>query len=244
MKNESGRCQIGHGTYGAKLDLERKMAEIMAREQINLPRRGVMLVLSSPSGAGKSTLTRQLVQDEPNIRLSVSVTTRAQRPSEIDGKHYHFITADHFLDMRQRGDLLESAEVHGNFYGTPRKPIEAALAAGSDVLFDIDWQGTEQIIAAMREDVATVFVLPPSLAELRSRLERRAEDSDEVIAKRLKNSREEISHWQMYDYVILNERLESAYSDVRAILSAERLKRERATGMISFIKGLLEEAQI
>ena len=211
--------------------------------QINLARRGVMLVLSSPSGAGKSTLTRQLVQDESNIRLSISVTTRAQRPSEIDGKHYHFIAAEQFLDMRQRGELLESAEVHGNFYGTPRKPVEAALAAGSDILFDIDWQGTEQIIAAMREDVATVFVLPPSIAELRARLERRAEDSDEVIAKRLKNAREEISHWGMYDYVIINERLEGAYAQVRAILAAERLKRDRATGLTGFVNGLLAEAQ-
>lgn len=218
-------------------------ADMVTGAQINLARRGVMLVLSSPSGAGKSTLTRQLVQDESNIRLSISVTTRAQRPSEIDGKHYHFITAEQFLDMRQRGELLESAEVHGNFYGTPRKPVEAALAAGSDILFDIDWQGTEQIIAAMREDVATVFVLPPSIAELRARLERRAEDSDEVIAKRLNNAREEISHWDMYDYVIINERLESAYAKVRAILAAERLKRDRATGMTGFVNDLLAEAQ-
>ena len=146
-------------------------------------RRGLMLVLSSPSGAGKSTLTRQLVQDDPAIRLSVSVTTRAQRPSEIDGKHYHFITADMFHAMKERGELLESAEVHGHFYGTPKKAVEQALASGWDVLFDIDWQGTEQIVAAMRADVATIFVLPPSMDELRSRLERRAEDSAEVIAR-------------------------------------------------------------
>ncbi len=215
------------------------MSMASAGSRINVARRGVMLVLSSPSGAGKSTLTRQLVADESNIRLSVSVTTRAQRPSEIDGKHYHFISPDEFLGMRERGDLLESAEVHGNFYGTPRRAVETALAGGSDVLFDIDWQGTEQIIAAMRSDVVTVFVLPPSLIELRSRLERRAEDSAETIARRLHNAREEIAHWDMYDYVIINEQLQDAYAKVRSILLAERLKRSRASGMAAFVDGLL-----
>jgi guanylate kinase len=202
-----------------------------------------MLVLSSPSGAGKSTLTRQLVQDDPAIRLSVSVTTRAQRPSEIDGKHYHFITDDAFHAMRERGELLESAEVHGHFYGTPKKAVETALCGGWDVLFDIDWQGTEQIVAAMRADVATIFVLPPSMEELRSRLERRAEDSAEVIARRLANARHEISRWEMYDYVIVNERLEQAYGEVRAILAAERLKRQRAMGVQGLVTALLTPDQ-
>jgi guanylate kinase len=202
-----------------------------------------MLVLSSPSGAGKSTLTRQLVQDDPAIRLSVSVTTRAQRPSEIDGKHYHFITDDAFHAMRERGELLESAEVHGHFYGTPKKAVEQALSSGWDVLFDIDWQGTEQIVAAMRADVATIFVLPPSMDELRSRLERRAEDSAEVIARRLANARHEIARWQMYDYVIVNERLEQAYAEVRAVLAAERLRRERATGVERLVTALLTTDQ-
>jgi guanylate kinase len=202
-----------------------------------------MLVLSSPSGAGKSTLTRQLVQDDPAIRLSVSVTTRTQRPSEIDGKHYHFITPEAFHSMRERGELLESAEVHGHFYGTPRLAAEKALAGGWDVLFDIDWQGTEQIISAMRGDVATIFVLPPSMAELRSRLERRAEDSADVIARRLANARHEIARWEMYDYVIVNERLEQAYDEVRAILCAERLRRERATGVQGLVAELLTPDQ-
>ncbi len=204
-------------------------------------RRGVMLVLSSPSGAGKSTLTRQLVADEPRVMLSISVTTRAQRPSEIAGTHYHFISRDEFMAMRERGDLLESAEVHGNFYGTPRRPVERALAEGRDVLFDIDWQGTRQVMAAMAEDVAAVFVLPPSMAELRARLERRAEDSPDVIARRLANAREEIARWDMYDYVIINRELQAAYAEVRAILAAERLKRVRATGLAGFVEGLLNE---
>jgi guanylate kinase len=205
-------------------------------------RRGVMLVLSSPSGAGKSTLTRQLVADEDNVVLSVSVTTRPQRPSEIDGTHYHFVSRDEFVAMRERGDLLESAEVHGNFYGTPRKAVEKALAQGRDVLFDIDWQGTRQVVEAMPQDVASVFVLPPSMSELRARLERRAEDSPDVIARRLANAREEIAHWDTYDYVIINRELQRAYAEVRAILAAERLKRQRATGLAAFVTGLLSEA--
>lgn len=210
---------------------------------IRLARRGLMLVLSSPSGAGKSTLTRQLVNVDPDIRLSVSVTTRARRPSEIDGTHYHFISKADFQQMRERDELLESAEVHGNFYGTPRRAAETALTAGQDVLFDIDWQGTEQILDKMRADVVTVFVLPPSLVELKARLERRAEDAPEVIARRLANAREEIGHWEMYDYVIVNEDLQTAYAQVRDILGAERLRRERATGMAGFINRLLAEGQ-
>lgn len=204
-------------------------------------RRGLMLVLSSPSGAGKSTLTRQLVSDDPGIQLSISVTTRPRRPSEIAGKHYHFIAVPDFGAMRDRGDLLEHAEVHGNFYGTPRRPVEAALAEGRDVLFDIDWQGTKQIIAKMRRDVVAVFVLPPSMAELKLRLERRAEDSAETIARRLRNARDEIAQWGAYDYLIVNDDLERAYHDVRAILCAERLKRERLVGARDFVGQLLGE---
>jgi guanylate kinase len=207
-------------------------------------RRGLMLILSSPSGAGKSTLTRTLSQKETNLDLSVSVTTRARRPSEIEGVHYHFIEREVFDGLRQRDELLESAEVHGNGYGTPRKPVEEALKAGRDVLFDIDYQGTQQILEKAREDVVAIFILPPSMAELRSRLVRRAEDAPEVIAKRLANARDEIARWSVYDYVIINDDLGAAYESVRAILVAERLKRTRATGMASFVEQLLEEQTV
>lgn len=203
-------------------------------------RRGLMLILSSPSGAGKSTLTRNL-KTENNLDLSVSVTTRAKRPSEIDGVHYRFIDRASFDQMKQHNDLLEWAEVHGNGYGTPRKEVEASLAAGRDVLFDIDWQGTQQIVAKARADVVTIFILPPSMAELRSRLVRRAEDAPDVIAKRLGNARDEIARWNKYDYVIVNDDLQAAYELVKAILTAERLKRERATGLSEFVSGLLSE---
>ncbi|WP_332686788.1 guanylate kinase [Bosea sp. (in: a-proteobacteria)] len=204
-------------------------------------RRGLMLILSSPSGAGKSTLTRTLSQKETNLDLSVSVTTRGRRPSEIEGVHYHFIGRDAFDALRQRDELLEFAEVHGNGYGTPRKPVEDALKAGRDVLFDIDYQGTQQILEKAREDVVAIFILPPSMAELRSRLVRRAEDAPEVIAKRLANARDEIARWGVYDYVIINDDLGAAYESVRAILVAERLKRVRATGLAAFVDGLLAE---
>ncbi|QEL21511.1 guanylate kinase [Bosea sp. F3-2] len=204
-------------------------------------RRGLMLILSSPSGAGKSTLTRNLCQRETNIDLSVSVTTRERRASEIDGVHYRFIDRDTFEALRDHDDLLEWAEVHGNCYGTPRKPVEAALARGRDVLFDIDWQGTMQIVDKAREDVVTIFILPPSMAELRSRLVRRAEDAPEVIAKRLANARSEIARWEKYDYVIVNDDLNDAYDSIKAILTAERLKRGRAIGLADFVETLLDE---
>ena len=209
-------------------------------EVVRPARRGLMLILSSPSGAGKSTLTRNL-KTENNLDLSVSVTTRAKRASEIDGVHYRFIDRPSFDQMKQHGDLLEWAEVHGNGYGTPRKEVESSLAAGRDVLFDIDWQGTQQIVAKARADVVTIFILPPSMAELRSRLVRRAEDAPDVIAKRLDNARDEIARWNKYDYVIVNDDLQAAYESVKAILIAERLKRERATGLSDFVTGLLEE---
>lgn len=204
-------------------------------------RRGLMLILSSPSGAGKSTLTRTLSQKETNLDLSISVTTRERRPSEIDGVHYRFIERDAFDLLHERDELLESAEVHGNGYGTPRKPVEEALKAGRDVLFDIDYQGTQQILEKAREDVVAIFILPPSMAELRSRLVRRAEDAPEVIARRLANARDEIARWNVYDYVIINDDLSAAYEAVRSILVAERLKRSRAIGMPAFVETLLAE---
>ncbi len=204
-----------------------------------MQRRGLMLILSSPSGAGKSTLTRQLVQDQPDVRLSVSVTTRPRRPSEIDGKHYRFISIDEFKQLKERGDLLENAEVHGNMYGTPRKPVEVDLGAGRDVLFDIDWQGTRQIMGKMRKDVVAVFILPPSMAELKTRLERRAEDAADTISKRLRNARDEIAQWPLYDYLIVNDDLEKAFNSVKSILAAERLRRERLAGASAYISGLL-----
>jgi guanylate kinase len=208
-------------------------------EAMQMQRRGLLLILSSPSGAGKSTLTKELVNEDPTIRLSVSVTTRARRQSEIGGHHYHFITKEEFEEMRQRGELLECAEVHGNFYGTPKRPVEQALARGEDMMFDIDWQGTLQICEKMRSDVVSVFVLPPSMQELKARLERRAEDASEVIERRLRNAREEIAQWGSYDYVLINDDLQRTFEDLKAILAAERLRRERQTGLERFVDGLL-----
>ena len=203
-------------------------------------RRGLILILSSPSGAGKTTLTRSLVEEQAGV-LSVSVTTRPKRPSEIEGKHYHFIDEKKFIAMRDRDELLEWAEVHGNGYGTPRKPVENSLKAGRDVLFDIDWQGTQQILEKAREDVVSIFILPPSMAELRSRLVRRAEDAPEVIAKRLANARIEMERWVEYDYVIVNEDLGRSFQSLKAIQAAERLKRDRLVGLSDFVEGLLAE---
>ena len=203
-------------------------------------RRGLILILSSPSGAGKTTLTRNLVAGQAG-ELSISVTTRQKRPSEIEGRHYHFIEVDTFLAMRDRGDLLEWAEVHGNFYGTPRKPVEKALSEGRDMIFDIDYQGTRQVREKLPDDVVTVFILPPSMRELKARLERRAEDSAETIAKRLANARVEIERWSEYDYVIVNEDLDRSYLSLQAIQAAERLKRERCVGLPDFVQSLLGE---
>jgi guanylate kinase len=190
-------------------------------------RRGVMFVISSPSGAGKSALSRLLLDEDKQIRLSVSVTTRPRRPSEVEGVHYHFLGVKGFELLRERGDLLESAEVHGNFYGTPRGPVELALAEGRDVLFDIDVQGTLQLYDKMRADVVSVFILPPSIPELERRLRRRAEDADAVIAKRLKNAKGEIARWADYDYVLVNEDIQTCFRQLKQILSVERLKRHR-----------------
>ncbi|RXF74772.1 guanylate kinase [Hansschlegelia zhihuaiae] len=206
-----------------------------------LARRGVMLILSSPSGAGKSTLTRNLIEADPEVELSISVTTRAKRASEIDGRHYHFISRKRFDEMRAGRDLLEWAEVHGNCYGTPRQPVEDALAAGRDVLFDIDWQGAAQVREAVDENVVSVFVLPPSAAELRARLDRRAEDAPDVIARRLRNAAVEIGHWAEYDYVVINDDLDRCFNEIRSILEAERLRRSRRLAVGAFAESLAEE---
>ena len=208
-----------------------------------IARRGLILILSSPSGAGKTTLTRAIAQDPAwALDLSISVTTRARRPSEIDGRHYHFIDREAFEDLRSRDDLLEWAEVHGNFYGTPLRPVEKVLGAGRDMIFDIDYQGTRQVRAKLAQDVVTVFILPPSMAELRQRLERRAEDSAETIEKRLANARTEIQRWVEYDYVLVNDDLQDAFRALQGILAAERLKRARRTGLSAFVEGLLAES--
>lgn len=206
-----------------------------------LPRRGLMLILSSPSGAGKTTLTRMLLQDRSlDLTLSISVTTRARRSSEVDGVHYHFIERDEFDALKEHGDLLEWAQVHGNCYGTPKKPVERILSAGRDVLFDIDYQGAAQVRETAQGDVISIFILPPSMGELRARLERRAEDAKEVIDKRLANAREEIRRWEAYDYVIVNDDLEKSYKQVTAIIAAERLRKERVReGVAGFVERLL-----
>jgi len=205
-----------------------------------IARRGLMLVLSSPSGAGKSTLSRMLLAADPDVELSVSVTTRKQRPGEVDGRDYHFIDAPRFDAMVEDGDLLEWAEVFGNRYGTPRLPVEAALAQGRDVLFDIDWQGTQQLEKAGR-DLVSIFVLPPSIPDLEQRLRTRAQDSDEVIRGRMAKAADEMSHWAEYDYVIINTDIDHAFAQVRSILAAERLTRERQTGLSDFVRRLQAE---
>jgi guanylate kinase len=204
-------------------------------------RRGLLLVLSSPSGAGKTTLTRLLRDKEPTLALSISVTTRPRRPSEVDGVHYRFIGVDEFTAMRDRGDLLEWAEVHGNFYGSPRREIDQALAGGQDILFDIDYQGAMQVREKAAADVVSVFILPPSIPELKHRLERRAEDTAEVIARRLAAAKIEIDRWRDYDYVLVNDDLNRTFPRLQAILVAERLKRERQTGLPDFVHGLLKD---
>jgi guanylate kinase len=204
-------------------------------------RRGLMLVLSSPSGAGKSTIARNLLESDPSLELSVSVTTRPRRGSEIDRVHYHFITMREFERLRDSDALLESAEVHGNCYGTPREPAEAAMAQGRDMLFDIDWQGAKQLNEKMRADIVSIFILPPSMSELKARLKRRAEDSAATIETRLQNARSEIEHWREYDYVVVNDDLDRAFGAVKAIVAAERLRRDRRPGLFDFVSGLLDE---
>jgi len=203
-----------------------------------IARRGFLLVLSSPSGAGKTTITRRLVADDPSLTLSVSVTTRPARDGEIEGRDYHFIDRLRFDEMIARGELLEHATVFGNGYGTPRGPIEAALSVGRDIVGDVDWQGTQQLARSVTQDLVSVFVLPPSLAALAGRLRGRAQDSAAVVASRMAKSAEELSHWPEYDYVIVNDTIESAVAKVRAIVIAERLRRVRQTGLTEFVNRL------
>ncbi len=201
-------------------------------------RRGLMFVLSSPSGAGKTTLTRLLLAADRNVELSVSVTTRPQRRGEVDGRDYHFIDLVRFKAMVKTGKLLEWAEVFNHRYGTPRRPVEKALRAGRDVLFDIDWQGTQQLREKARDDLVSVFILPPTAKELERRLQRRARDSRDVIKARMAKAAGEMSHWPEYDYVVVNRDVNTAFAEVRAILAAERLKRERQIGLSSFVREL------
>jgi len=209
-------------------------------EPFHIKRRGLMLVLSSPSGAGKSSIARRIIDNDPNIALSVSVTTRAKRPGEVDGVDYHYIDKVEFDLMRNRGELLESAKVFNNYYGTPRKPVEQALEDGKDVLFDIDWQGTQQLEETAQHDLVTVFILPPSTTDLERRLKARAQDPPEVVAKRMDKAADEMSHYPEYSYIIVNRDLEESVRLVSAILTAERLKRDRQSGLSDFVKGLRE----
>jgi len=206
--------------------------------EAGIARRGLMLVLSSPSGAGKTTLSRRLLDEDNGVALSISVTTRKMRPGEKDGRDYHFIDRPRFDELIETNDLLEWAEVFDNYYGTPRKPVMEALAQGRDVLFDIDWQGTQQLREKARGDLVSVFILPPSIPELEKRLHKRAQDDYETIHRRMAKAADEMSHWAEYDYVVVNHDIDQAFSEVQAILSAERLKRERQPGLSDFVRGL------
>ncbi|WP_315779199.1 MULTISPECIES: guanylate kinase [unclassified Bradyrhizobium] len=201
-------------------------------------RRGLMFVLSSPSGAGKTTLSRLLIERMTGLQMSVSATTRPMRPGEVDGRDYHFVDRARFEEMVERNELLEWATVFDNRYGTPRPPVEAALSAGQDVLFDIDWQGTQQLREKARQDVVSVFILPPSAADLEKRLHTRAQDSHEVIRGRMSRASHEMSHWAEYDYIVINRNVDDAFAEVQSILKAERLKRERRTGLTTFVREL------
>ena len=201
-------------------------------------RRGLMFVLSSPSGAGKTTLSRMLLEREPGLKMSVSATTRPKRPGEVEARDYFFVDKKKFETMVEQGELLEWATVFDNLYGTPRAPVEAALSVGQDVLFDIDWQGTQQLREKARQDVVSVFILPPSAADLEKRLHTRAQDSDEVIRGRMSRASHEMSHWAEYDYIVINRNVDDAFAEVQSILKAERLKRERRTGLTTFVREL------
>ena len=206
-------------------------------------RRGLMFVLSSPSGAGKTTLSRLLIDRSPGLKMSVSATTRPMRPGEVEGRDYFFVDKTRFEAMARQGELLEWATVFDNRYGTPRAPVESALAAGQDVLFDIDWQGTQQLREKARADVVSVFILPPSAADLEKRLHSRAQDSDEVIRGRMDRASHEMSHWAEYDYIVINYEIDDAFAEVQSILKAERLKRERRTGLTTFVRKLQQQLE-
>lgn len=217
------------------------MNESASTPPANPARRGLILVLSSPSGAGKTTLSRRLLAADPQIRLSISLTTRPARPGEVDGKDYWFVTEDEFNRRREAGELLEWATVFGNSYGTPRPPVDAMMAAGHDVLFDIDWQGAQQIAETMSADLVRVFVLPPSGAVLEERLRNRAQDSELVVAQRMARASDEISHWAEYDYIIINDDLEQSTLALRSILTAERQRRERLVGLADFVRDMQQQ---
>lgn len=245
MSQQDGKTERAYA-QGAGLGVQTKAAGAAPAPVAGLApdaRRGIVFIISSPSGAGKSVLSQLLLREEKGLKLSISVTTRPRRVSEVDGVHYHFIDLPRFEEMRERGDLLEWAEVHGNFYATPRKPVEAALAEGRDVLFDIDVQGTLQLYERMRADIASVFILPPSIAELERRLRRRAEDTDPVIRRRLHTAQTEIAHWEDYDYVLVNDDLDRCYGELKHILHAERLKRHRHPVLAGKVATLLADLE-
>jgi guanylate kinase len=210
---------------------------------MRIERRGLLLVLSSPSGAGKTTITRRLVERDPELDMSVSVTTRPRREGEVEGRDYFFIDHRRFDEMIAQGELLEHASVFENCYGTPRRPIESALAAGRDVVGDLDWQGTQQLTQTVRDGLVTVFVLPPGLAALEARLRARAQDSAAVVAARMAKSADEMSHWSEYDYVIINRDIEDSVAQVQAIVTAERLRRTRQVGLADFVDRLRADRQ-
>jgi guanylate kinase len=210
---------------------------------MSVERRGLMFVLSSPSGAGKTTLSRLLIERTPGLKMSVSATTRPKRPGEVDGRDYLFIDQARFEEMVKRNELLEWATVFDNSYGTPRVPVETALSSGQDVLFDIDWQGTQQLREKARADVVSLFILPPSAADLEKRLHSRAQDSDAVIRSRMSRATHELSHWAEYDYIVVNHDVDEAFAEVQSILKAERLKRERRTGLTTFVRELQRQLE-
>jgi len=210
-----------------------------ALDDLKQNRRGLMIVLSSPSGAGKTTLTRKLLANDAHMTMSVSATTRPPRPGEKEGVDYYFLSKPQFSKMVSEQEFLEHAKVFDNYYGTPRAPVEAALSNGQDVIFDIDWQGAQQLAEAAADDLVKIFILPPNMLELEKRLKTRAQDSDTVIAKRMSKSEAEISHWAEYDYVIVNENVETALDELRSIISAERQRRRRQLWLSGFVKSLI-----
>lgn len=207
-------------------------------DRSEISRRGMMLVLSSPSGAGKTTISRKILERDENVVISISCTTRKRRPGEVAGEHYHFVSVEDFNLMINKGEFLEFAKVFDNYYGTPRAAVEKALSQGRDVLFDIDWQGTQQLEEKAREDLVSIFILPPSMGELERRLTTRAQDSKKIIAGRMDKASDEMSHWSEYDYIIVNHSIDESVEKVLAILEAERLKRSRQVGLSDFVKGL------
>jgi len=213
-----------------------------ALDELKADRRGLMVVLSSPSGAGKTTLTRKLLADNPDMAMSVSATTRLPRPGEEEGKDYYFVDKTRFSELEAQGEFLEHAKVFDNYYATPRGPVEEALSRGRDVVFDIDWQGAQQLTQAAADDIVKIFILPPNMRELEQRLRTRAQDSDSVIAKRMSKSEAEISHWAEYDYVIVNEDVEKALEELRMIIGAERMRRKRQLWLSGFVKSLISGA--